>query len=73
MASPDAGGGLLQSVDVPNSDVYSDQLTYWEARVIEQRGGGLNLGSEIMAEKLADHLAISYGSDPDKVHARSTE
>jgi hypothetical protein len=25
-----AGGGLLQGVDIPNSDMYSDQLKYWD-------------------------------------------
>ena len=31
---------------------------------------GLNLGQEIIADKLAQHLATTYGSDPDKVQAK---
>ena len=31
---------------------------------------GLNLGTEIMKDRLADHLALNYGSDRDKVQAK---
>lgn len=34
---------------------------------------GLNLGQELMAELLPDHLAQMYGSDPDKVRAKIAE
>jgi hypothetical protein len=34
---------------------------------------GLNLGQELMAELLPDHLAETYGSDPDKVRAKIAE
>ena len=34
---------------------------------------GLNLGQELMAELLPDHLATTYGSDPDKVRAKIEE
>ena len=31
---------------------------------------GLNLGQTLMAEKLPEHLASRYGSDPEKVRAK---